>query len=110
MDIIDHIGIRVDDLKEAEMWYLKRLKAEVTFRSDKYIRLKVGNTNIALIDKVYYPWAHVAILVEDKEGLPKQGYKVEHRDGTIGVYVEDPFGNYLEYIWYSQDQSETFLK
>ena len=110
MDIIDHIGIRVDDLKEAEMWYLKRLKAEVTFRSDKYIRLKVGNTNIALIDKVYYPWAHVAILVEDKEDLPKQGYKVEHRDGTIGVYVEDPFGNYLEYIWYSQNQRETFLK
>ncbi len=110
MDIIDHIGIRVDDLKEAEMWYLKRLKAEVTFRSDKYIRLKVGNPNIARIDKVCYPWAHVAILVEDKEDLPKQGYKVKHRDGTIGVYVEDPFGNYLEYIWYSQDQSETFLK
>ena len=110
MDIIDHIGIRVDDLKEAERWYLERLKAEVTFRSDKYIRLSVGNTNIALIDKVYYPWAHVAILVEDKDDLPKQGYKVKHRDGTIGVYVEDPFGNYLEYIWYSQDQSETFLK
>ena len=110
MDIIDHIGIRVDDLKEAERWYLERLKAEVTFRSDKYIRLKVGNTNIALIDKIYYPWPHVAILVEDKEDLPKQGYKVKHRDGTIGVYVEDPFGNYLEYIWYSQDQSETFLK
>jgi catechol-2,3-dioxygenase len=110
VDIIDHIGIRVDDLKEAERWYLERLKAEVTFRSDKYIRLSVGNTNIALIDKVYYPWPHVAILVEDKEDLPKQGYKVKHRDGTIGVYVEDPFGNYLEYIWYSQDQSETFLK
>tara|TARA_B100001093_G_C26469638_1_gene860031 strand:+ start:71 stop:403 length:333 start_codon:yes stop_codon:yes gene_type:complete len=110
VDIVDHIGIRVDDLKEAERWYLERLKAEVTFRSDKYIRLKVGNTNIALIDKVYYPWAHVAILVDDKEDLPKQGYKVKHRDGTIGVYVEDPFGNYLEYIWYSQDQSETFLK
>jgi len=110
VDIIDHIGIRVDDLKEAERWYLERLKAEVTFRSDKYIRLKVGNTNIALIDKIYYPWPHVAILVEDKEDLPKQGYKVKHRDGTIGVYVEDPFGNYLEYIWYSQDQSETFLK
>jgi len=110
MDIIDHIGIRVDDLKEAETWYLKRLEAEVTFRSDKYIRLKVGNTNIALVDKIYYPWAHVAILVENKEDLPAQGYKVRHRDGTIGVYVEDPFGNYLEYIWYSQDQSETFLK
>jgi len=110
MDIVDHIGIRVDDLKEAERWYLERLKAEVTFRSDKYIRLKVGNTNIALIDKIYYPWPHVAVLVENKDDLPTQGYKVRHRDGTIGVYVEDPFGNYLEYIWYSQDQSETFLK
>jgi extradiol dioxygenase family protein len=110
MDIVDHIAIRVDDLREAEMWYLKRLKAEVTFRGDKYIRLKVLNTNIALIDKVYYPYSHVGILVENKDELPEVGLRVKHRDGTIGVYVEDPFGNYLEYIWYSQDQSETFLK
>ena len=110
MDIIDHIAILVSDLEEAESWYSEHIEAEVTFRSDKYIRLKTGNTNIALIDKVYYPWPHVAILVEDKEDLPEKGYKVKHRDGTIGVYVEDPFGNYLEYIWYSQDQSETFLK
>jgi catechol 2,3-dioxygenase-like lactoylglutathione lyase family enzyme len=53
MDIIDHIAIRVSDLKEAEKWYLDHLKAEVTFRDRKYIRLKVGNTNIALIDEVH---------------------------------------------------------
>ena len=40
MDIIDHIAIRVADLKEAEKWYLDHLKAEVTFRDRKYIRLK----------------------------------------------------------------------
>ena len=110
MDIIDHIGIRVDDLKEAEMWYLKRLGAEVTFRSDKYIRLKVANTNIALIDKIYYPYPHVAILVENQDELPEVGLRVKHRDGTIGVYVEDPFGNYLEYIWYAPKCEDTFLK
>ena len=109
MDIIDHIGIRVDDLKEAEMWYLKRLKAEVTFRSDKYIRLRVANTNIALIDKLYYPYPHVAILAENQDDLPEVGLRVKHRDGTIGVYVEDPFGNYLEYIWYSDKQKKVFL-
>jgi extradiol dioxygenase family protein len=49
-----------------------------------------------------YPYQHFGILVDDKEDLPEGGERVEHRDGTIGVYVKDPFGNYLEYIWYSQ--------
>jgi catechol-2,3-dioxygenase len=110
MDIIDHIAIRVANLREAEEWYLDHLKAEVTFRDPKYIRLKVRNTNIALIDQAHYPWAHVGVLVGDKEDLPNEGTRIEHRDGTIGVYVKDPFGNYIEYIWYSEDQSETFLK
>ena len=110
MDIIDHIAIRVADLKESEEWYLDHLNAEVTFRDQKYIRLKVGNTNIALIDQAYYPWAHIGVLVEDKNDLPDTGSRVEHRDGTIGVYVKDPSGNYIEYIWYSEDQSEIFLK
>jgi catechol-2,3-dioxygenase len=110
MDIIDHIAIRVADLKEAEKWYLEHLRAEVTLRDYKYIRLKVGNTNIALIDEVYYPWAHIGILVENQEDLPDEGSRVEHRDGTIGVYVKDPFGNYIEYIWYSPEHEETFLK
>jgi extradiol dioxygenase family protein len=39
----------------------------------------------------------------------EMGEVVYHRDGTIGVYVKDPFGNYLEYIWYSDDQKEVFL-
>ena len=110
MDIIDHIAIKVTDLKEAEKWYLDHLKAEITFRDHKYIRLRVENTNIALIDEAHYPWAHVGILVKEQNKLPEDGHRVEHRDGTIGVYVKDPFGNYIEYIWYSQDQSETFLK
>ena len=52
---------------------------------------------------------HIAIKVSDLE-LPTEGERVEHRDGTIGVYVKDPFGNYIEYIWYSPDQGKTFLE
>ena len=110
MDIIDHIAIKVSNLEAAEAWYLGHLSAEITFRDHKYIRLRVGNTNIALIDEAYYPWAHIGVLVENFEDLPEFGQRVQHRDGTVGVYVKDPFGNYIEYIWYSQDQSETFLK
>tara|TARA_R110002012_G_scaffold257656_1_gene437941 strand:- start:2765 stop:3103 length:339 start_codon:yes stop_codon:yes gene_type:complete len=110
MSIVDHIAIMVDDLLVAEKWYMNNLNAIVTFRDKKYIRLSVDNTNIALIDKKHYEHAHFAILVENKEDLPtNEGKVVEHRDGTVGVYVKDPFGNYLEYIWYSDNQKEVFL-
>jgi len=107
--IIDHIAILVDDLEIAEEWYVNHIGGTVTFRDEKYIRLKLNNTNIALIDKKYYPWEHIGILVENKEDLPHAlGETIEHRDGTIGVYVKDPFGNYLEYVWYSDELKEIF--
>ena len=108
--IVDHIAILVDDLDLAEEWYTSKLNAAVSFKDSKYIRIKVQNTNIALIDKKHYPYAHIGILVNDVNNLPADGLRVEHRDGTIGVYVEDPFGNYLEYIWYSDQQKEVFVK
>ena len=107
---IDHIAILVDDLKVAEEWYMKRVKGSVTFRDNKYTRIQIGNTNIALIDKKHYPSGHIGVLVDDLEDLPlEKGNMVRHRDGTIGVYEEDPFGNYLEYIWYSDKQKKVFL-
>ena len=108
--IVDHIAILVDDLDLAEEWYTSQLNAAVSFKDSKYIRIKVQNTNIALIDKKHYPYAHIGILVDDVNNVPADGLRVEHRDGTIGVYVEDPFGNYLEYIWYSDQQKEVFVK
>jgi len=108
--IVDHIAIKVSNLKTAEKWYLNNLNAKVTFRDEKYIRLKVNNTNIALIDEAHYPYAHTGFLVESYNDLPfDKGEVVKHRDGTVGVYVKDPFGNYLEYIWYSDKQKEVFL-
>ena len=110
MDIIDHIAVKVGNLEEAEKWYLEHLSAVVTFRDHKYIRLRVANVNIALIDEKHYPHAHIGILVKDKGDLPSDGELVRHRDGTEGVYVKDPFGNYIEYIWYSPQQKEVFLE
>jgi|GEM_PF-481004 len=107
---IDHIAILVGDLKVAEEWYMERVKGSVTFRDNKYTRIQIGNTNIALIDKKHYPSGHIGVLVDDLEDLPlEKGNMVRHRDGTIGVYEEDPFGNYLEYIWYSDKQKKVFL-
>ena len=108
--IVDHIAVLVDDLQHAEEWYCDKLAAKVTFRDEKYVRITLENTNIALIDKKHYPYAHFAVLVENMADLPlEKGEIVKHRDGTIGVYVKDPFGNYLEYIWYSEEQKKVFL-
>lgn len=107
--IVDHIALLVDNLEKAEQWYVTNLSGSVTHRDNKYIRLKLHNTNIALIDKNYYPHAHIGILVDNINDLPEDGTRVQHRDGTIGVYVEDPFKNYIEYIWYSDKQKKVFL-
>ena len=110
MSKIDHVAILVDDLEVGEEWYLEHTEGIVTFRDEKYVRLSVDNINIALIDRKHYPHAHIAVLVKNIEDLPlDKGQVVKHRDGTIGVYVKDPFDNYLEYIWYSDDQKEVFL-
>ena len=108
--IVDHIAIRVEDLELAEKWYCDNLGAKVTFKDDKYTRIQVQNTYIALIDQNHYSYPHFGVLVENKCDLPlEKGEVVKHRDGTVGVYVKDPFGNYLEYIWYSDGQKDTFL-
>tara|TARA_B100001123_G_C15247917_1_gene1001648 strand:+ start:1238 stop:1588 length:351 start_codon:yes stop_codon:yes gene_type:complete len=107
---IDHIAVLVDDLNVAEAFYTQNLDGKVSFRDKFYIRMQLNNTNLALIDKNHYDHAHFAVIVSQKEDLPlEKGTVVEHRDGTIGVYVKDPFGNYLEYIWYSDAQKQVFL-
>ena len=63
----------------------------------------LNNTSLAIIDENRYPDNHIGILVENIEDLPQKGYRKEHRDGTVGVYVKDPYGNMVEYIWYSED-------
>ena len=109
--MVDHIALLVDDLEKAENWYMDNLDATVEFKDQFYTRLRLGNVCIALIDKTHYPCEHIGILVEDIKNLPlEKGEIVKHRDGTIGVYVKDPFGNYLEYIWYSDQRKKVFLK
>jgi len=107
---IDHIAIKVSDLEKAEEWYVNEISAEVVYRDKKYIRIKCDNTYIALIDEKHYPHNHIGFLVNDIKELPtEKGEVVKHRDGTIGVYVKDPFENYIEYIWYSDEAREVFL-
>jgi len=103
MKTIDHIALLVDDLEESQKWYEDNLDAVCVFDDKFYKRMKVSNTTIALICKNRYEYNHVAILVDNVEELPKDGKRVAHRDGTIGVYTFDNSGHCVEFIYYSPE-------
>ena len=107
---IDHIAFRVSDLDLAQKWYEENLGAELQYTDQYYRRMLLNNTTLALIDENRYPDNHIGILVEDFDQLPNVGTRIEHRDGTVGVYVKDPFGHVVEYIWYSPETKNIFLR
>jgi len=107
--LIDHIAIRANDIYRLSKWYVKHFDAHITHMDLYYVRLSFKNTTLAIIDKNKYPHNHIGILVDNKEDLPTEGERVEHRDGTIGVYCEDPEGNFVEYIYYTEELKDTFV-
>ena len=107
--IIDHIALRADDIYKVAKWYQDTIGAEVTHEDKYYIRLTTKNTTIAIIDKNRYPKNHIGILVDSLDDLPDDGTRVEHRDGTVGVYCEDPEGNFIEFIYYTEELRPQFV-
>ena len=106
---VDHIAILVDDLKIAKKWYIDKVGGIVTHEQENYIRLKLKNVNLALLSTSFISSKpHVGILCEKLDDLPSEGTIIQHRDGTTGAYVKDPFGNNIEFIYYSE-QSKNFL-
>ena len=108
--IVDHVAIMVNDLELAEKWYIENVGGIVTHKQENYVRLKLQNTNLALLSSDFITSKpHIGILCDKIENLPNFGSKVKHRDGTTGVYLKDPFGNNIEFIHYD-DKCQKFLK
>ena len=93
--IVDHIAIRARNIHNLSQWYVEKIGAEITHMDLYYVRLKLNNTSI--------------VLVNSLEDLPDDGTRVEHRDGTVGVYCEDPEGNFIEFIYYTEELRSQFL-
>ena len=104
MKKIDHIAILVENLDISQKWYEETCNAVLIYSDHKLRRMQMENTTIALISKYHYPYAHIAIPVDNYRDLPSNlGEIVHHRDGTTGCYVLDPDGNAVEFIHYNQD-------
>ena len=107
--IVDHIAIRAKDIEKVAKWYQDTIDAKVTHTDKYYIRLSTQNTTIAIIDEKKYPHRHIGVLVDSLDDLPDEGLRMEHRDGTVGVYTVDPEGNMIEFIYYTEELKPQFI-
>jgi len=94
LDTIHHIAIEVSDIQQAIDWYQKHLACTVAYQDDSWGLLKLANTSIALVLPGSHP-PHIGIPCDHPE---QYGVVKPHRDGTASVYLEDPFGNFIEMI------------
>lgn len=94
LDTIHHVAIEVTDIATAVHWYQQLLQCEVAYQDATWALLRFANLTMALVLPGSHP-AHVAITCHQPE---KYGEVKLHRDGTSSVYIEDPFGNFVEML------------
>ena len=107
----DHVAIPSKDIPATVKWYADRFSAEVLYQDATWAFLRIGGTKIALVSPEQHP-PHVAMSVTEQEleaASASSGIKIDkHRDGTRGIYIQDPSGNAVELISYPP--GETFYQ
>ena len=93
MKKIDHIAIVVDDIKESVAYYVDNYDCMILHCDESWGYLQFDNIKLALVLKDEHP-PHIAFEVDEVEGKT-------HRDGSVSKYIDDPSGNKIELIEYS---------
>jgi catechol-2,3-dioxygenase len=96
MKRIDHVAIQVNNVKESVSWYLDNFDCMILYCDDTWAFLQFDNIKLALVLESEHP-LHIAFKVNKING-------VEHRDGSIGKYIEDNSGNKIELIQYEKEK------
>ncbi len=99
----DHVAITSKDIAASVNWYKDRFGASVLYQDNSWAFLQFGGTKLALVNPQQHP-PHVALSVKEDEleaASKATGVKIDtHRDGTKGIYIQDPSGNAVELICY----------
>ena len=96
---LHHIALCVPSIAPAVKWYVETLKANIAFQDDTWALLDVDNTSIALVLPSQHP-PHIALESPEAE---KYGDLTKHRDGTESIYIQDPYGNTIEFLKLAAD-------
>ncbi len=91
---LHHIALCVPDIEPAVKWYAETLNADISYQDETWALLDIENTSIALV----LPSQHPPHLAFESLEAEKYGDLTTHRDGTESVYVQDPFGNTVEFL------------
>ncbi len=100
---MDHVAIQTRDIAGSVAYYVENFGAHVLYQDTTWAFLRVGQGKLALVSPEQHP-PHVALRV-DEATLERMATSVgkpidRHRDGTTGIYVDDPQGNVIELICY----------
>ena len=91
---LHHAALCVPDIVPEVECYLDRLKASLSYQDQSWAPPDIDNTSIALV----LPSQHPPHLAFEASEAAKYGELTSHRDGTESVYIQDPFGNTVEFI------------
>jgi catechol 2,3-dioxygenase-like lactoylglutathione lyase family enzyme len=104
----DHVAIQSSNIPAAVQWYVERFNAEILYQDDTWAFLRVGGQKLALVTPSQHP-PHVAFSVTPQqlaEASKAANVPIDrHRDGTTGIYLQDPAGNAVELICYPQGET-----
>jgi len=104
----DHVAIPSNDIAASVQWYVRRFGASVLYQDKTWAFLNIGGQKLALVTPSQHP-PHLAIEVSEQEleqASHQEKVPVEHhRDGTMGIYIHDPFGNAVELICYPKTKT-----
>lgn len=100
---MDHVAIPTNDIPGTAKFYVEHFGAQILYADGTWAFLRIGQGKLALVRPEQHP-AHVALRVDlpslqaaaERAGKPID----KHRDGTQGIYVDDPAGNVIELIYY----------
>ena len=92
MEKIDHIGIVVNNVKRAAMWYTEHFDCKIKKEYKNWILLEFENVDLALVLPHEHP-QHIAFVDESIKGDSFNGFEY--------TYDHDTFGNIIKRIKYN---------
>jgi catechol 2,3-dioxygenase-like lactoylglutathione lyase family enzyme len=105
---MDHVAVQTSDVAGAVQWYVETFGAQVLYQDATWAFLKVGQGKLALVTPSQHP-PHVALRLDEatlEVAATRANKPIDrHRDGTTGIYINDPDGNVIELICYPPGQT-----
>lgn len=105
---MDHVAVASDDITRDVAWYVTQFGAEVLYQDTTWAFLRVGQGKLALVTPTQHP-PHIALRVDEatlETFAARAGKPIDtHRDGTKGIYIDDPNGNAVELICYPSGET-----